>query len=117
MKCVQYNEETLKEAIQILKDGGNAVDASVAVGFALAVTYPYAGNIGGGGFMVIYLAKEKRVTVLNFREKAPAALHPRSYLKNGKVDDSLKGDHGMAVGVPGALAGWSEAAHKYGTRS
>ena len=102
--------------LDVLKQGGNAVDAAVAAAFALNVVEPFASGMGGGGFMVIYLADQKRVTVLNFREKAPAALHPRSFFKGDKVDNSLRGDHGLAVGVPGALAGWNKAVNSYGSR-
>jgi gamma-glutamyltranspeptidase/glutathione hydrolase len=102
--------------LDVLRQGGNAVDAAVAAAFALNVVEPFASGMGGGGFMVIYLAAQKRVTVLNFREKAPAALNPRSFLKGDQVDNSLRSDHGLAVGVPGALAGWNEAVNRYGSR-
>jgi len=100
--------------LDILKDGGNAVDAAVATAFALNVVEPFASGIGGGGFMVIYLADQQKVTVLNFREKAPAAISPHTFLRDGRLDNSLRGDHGLAVGVPGALAGWAMAVEKYG---
>jgi gamma-glutamyltranspeptidase/glutathione hydrolase len=103
--------------LDVLKSGGNAVDAAVATALALNVVEPFASGMGGGGFMVIYLAAQKKATVLNFREKAPAAIHPRSFMKGDEADDSLRGDHGMAVGVPGALAGWNRAVDSYGTRS
>jgi gamma-glutamyltranspeptidase/glutathione hydrolase len=103
--------------LDILKQGGNAVDAAVATAFALNVVEPFASGLGGGGFMVIYLAGEKRVRVLNFREKAPAAITSRTFMKGEEPDDSLRGDHGLAVGVPGALAGWEEAVRKFGTLS
>lgn len=103
--------------LDILKKGGNAVDAAVATAFALNVVEPFASGMGGGGFMVIYLAGEKRIRVLNFREKAPAAVTSRSFMKGEEPDDSLRGDHGMAVGVPGALAGWEAAVRKFGTLS
>ena len=69
----------------ILKAGGNAVDAGVAVGFALAVTYPQAGNIGGGGFMVIHLAKENKSIAIDYREMAPGRAHRDMYLNEEKV--------------------------------
>ena len=103
--------------IQILKDGGNAVDAAVAVGFALAVTYPYAGNIGGGGFMVIHLSNGKSTTI-DFREKAPLKAFRDMYLdKNGNYISSLSKEGGLAVGVPGSVAGLIYALKKYGTMS
>ena len=71
----------------ILRKGGNAVDAAVAVGFAMAVTYPQAGNIGGGGFMVIHLAEENKSIAIDYREMAPAAAHRDMYLnEDGSVD-------------------------------
>ena len=69
-----------KVGVEILKKGGNAIDAAVAVGFALAVTYPSAGNLGGGGFMVIHLANGKNITI-DYREKAPLSAHRDMYLK------------------------------------
>ena len=72
-----------------MKKGGNAIDAAVAVGFALAVTYPYAGNIGGGGFMVIHL-QDGNNTTIDFREKAPLAANKNMFLdKNGKYISAL----------------------------
>lgn len=102
---------------RILRQGGNAVDAAVSVGFALAVTFPYAGNIGGGGFMVIHLA-DGRDICLDFREKAPFAAHRNMYLdQNGKVD-SLKSQLGWSsAGVPGTVAGLIYALEKWGTMS
>ena len=70
--------------VAILKQGGNAVDAAVAVGFSLAVTYPRAGNIGGGGFMMVYIAKEKKTIAIDYREMAPSAAHKDIFLdENG----------------------------------
>ncbi len=103
--------------VEILKNGGNAVDAAVAVGFALAVTYPYAGNIGGGGFMVIHLSNRKSTTI-DFREKAPLKAFRDMYLdKNGNYIPSLSKEGGLAVGVPGSVAGLIYALKKYGTMS
>jgi gamma-glutamyltranspeptidase / glutathione hydrolase len=101
--------------VQILKDGGNAVDASVAVGFALAVTYPYAGNIGGGGFMVIHLNNGKNTTI-DYREKAPLSAHKDMYLdKNGNYISDLSQKGATSVGVPGSVAGLIYALEKYGS--
>jgi gamma-glutamyltranspeptidase/glutathione hydrolase len=101
---------------EILRRGGNAVDAAVATGFALAVTYPAAGNLGGGGFMVIRMA-DGRVAALDYREVAPLAATRNMYIDaNGKLTDkSLVGP--LASGVPGAVAGMAEALHRYGTMS
>jgi gamma-glutamyltranspeptidase/glutathione hydrolase len=102
--------------VAVLKSGGNAVDAAVAVGFALAVTYPYAGNIGGGGFMLIRMA-DGRSTFIDFREKAPGKANRDMYLDaNGKVTrDSLIG--WRAAGVPGTVRGLELAQKKFGTKS
>lgn len=103
--------------VDILKKGGNAIDAAIAVKFALAVVYPNAGNLGGGGFMV-YRSKTGEVNSLDFREKAPATAHKDMYLdKDGNpiTDLSLYGQ--LAAGVPGAVAGMDEAFKKYGTLS
>ncbi|GBD90443.1 gamma-glutamyltranspeptidase precursor [bacterium BMS3Abin04] len=101
--------------VQILKDGGNAVDAAVAVGFALAVTYPYAGNIGGGGFMVIHLNNGKNTTI-DFREKAPLRATRDMYLdKDGNYTPSLSKEGATSVGVPGSVAGLICALKRYGT--
>src|SRR5216683_1428491 len=103
--------------VDVLKRGGNAVDAAVAVGYALAVVYPAAGNLGGGGFMTIQLANGRK-TFLDFRETAPKGATANMYLDaNGNVvkGASLKGH--LAVGVPGTVAGLEYAREKYGTRS
>ena len=102
--------------VTILRSGGNAVDAAVAVGFALAVTHPFAGNIGGGGFMLIRLA-DGRTTFIDFREKAPGKATHDMYLDaSGNVThDSLVG--WRAVGVPGTVRGLELALKKYGTKS
>ncbi|MGA7316586.1 MAG: gamma-glutamyltransferase [Silvibacterium sp.] len=100
--------------VEILKGGGNAVDAAVATGFALAVVYPYAGNIGGGGFMLIHLDNSKS-TFIDYRERAPLAATANMYLDaKGDVipDASITGY--KAVGVPGSVAGMVYAEKKYG---
>jgi gamma-glutamyltranspeptidase/glutathione hydrolase len=102
--------------VDILSLGGNAVDAAVAVGFAMAVTFPAAGNLGGGGFMVIHLAKENRNVALDYRETAPAAATKDMFLDpKGDPDPKKSRDSGLAVGVPGTVAGLALAEQKYGS--
>lgn len=104
--------------VDILKQGGNAVDAAVAVGYALAVTLPRAGNLGGGGFMLVYLNKEKKAIAIDYREKAPAKASRNMYLdKQGNADKQLSRFHGLAIGVPGTVMGLELARKKYGTLS
>ncbi|MFL9669957.1 gamma-glutamyltransferase [Variovorax sp. AB1(2024)] len=104
-----------KVGVDVLKRGGNAVDAAVAVGYALAVVYPAAGNLGGGGFMTIQLA-DGRKTFLDFREKAPLAATANMYLdKDGNVIKGLSTKGHLAVGVPGSVSGMEYAREKYGT--
>jgi len=101
--------------VSILKRGGNAIDAAVAVGYALAVVYPAAGNLGGGGFMTIRFA-DGRKTFLDFREKAPRAATRTMYLdKDGNVIKGLTTVGWLAVGVPGTVSGLEYAREKYGT--
>lgn len=104
--------------LKILKDGGNAVDAGVAVGFALAVTLPRAGNIGGGGFMMIYDAKQGKTVALDYREKAPSSASRDMYLdEDGNAVSDLSRYHGLAIGVPGTVAGLLKALEDHGTMS
>ena len=101
--------------VDVLKEGGNAVDAAVAVAYALAVVYPAAGNLGGGGFMTILLADGRR-TFLDFREKAPLAATADMYLdKNGEVVKGASTTGHLAVAVPGTVSGMELARAKYGT--
>ncbi len=103
--------------VEVLKKGGNAVDAAIAVGYVLAVTYPTAGNIGGGGFMTIRL-KDGTTTFLDFRERAPLASTKTMYLDaKGDIVKGLSTDGYLAVGVPGSVAGFEAARIKYGTQS
>ncbi|MDB5524643.1 MAG: ggt [Rhizobium sp.] len=103
--------------VEVLKNGGNAVDAAVAVGYVLAVVYPTAGNIGGGGFMTIRL-KDGTKAFLDFRERAPLAASKTMYLgKDGNVVKGLSTDTILAVGVPGSVMGLETARTKYGTMS
>ncbi|MFO7258573.1 MAG: gamma-glutamyltransferase [Bacteroidota bacterium] len=100
--------------VEILKDGGNAVDAAVATAFALAVTWPSAGNIGGGGF-IVYRKHTGEVTTFDFREKAPAAATPTMYLdEHGNLIKDLNHLSALAVGVPGTVAGLYDAHRLYG---
>ena len=111
------NELASRVGVDILKRGGNAVDAAIAVAFALAVTHPAAGNLGGGGFMMIRL-KDGRTTAIDYREMAPAAAHRDVYLdKNGNL---IEGEGGSligyrAAGVPGTVRGMELALKKYGS--
>src|SRR5215467_9719188 len=101
--------------MEILKKGGNAVDAAVATGFALAVTHPSAGNLGGGGFMLIYLAdKGGQFTSVDYREKAPEKSTPTMFLTNGEVDPKKSNIGALVIGVPGSVRGFWEASQRYG---
>ena len=112
---VTAREEASKIGIEILKKGGNAFDAMVATELALAVAYPYAGNIGGGGFMV-FRKNNGEVGALDYREKAPIGATRDMYLdKNNNVIEGLSTIGGLAVGVPGTIAGVFEVYEKYGT--
>jgi gamma-glutamyltranspeptidase / glutathione hydrolase len=104
-------------AIEVLKRGGNAIDAAVAAAGVLGVTDPFSCGIGGGGFMVIYLADAKSVVTIDHRETAPAGLSARNFYENGAVvpfADLVTS--GLSVGVPGTVRGWSEALRRYGTK-
>ncbi len=111
------NEVASRVGVDVMKRGGNAVDAAIAVAFALAVTHPAAGNLGGGGFMMIRLRNGK-TTAIDYREMAPAAAHRDVYLdKNGKL---IEGEGGSlvgyrAAGVPGTVRGMELALKKYGS--
>jgi gamma-glutamyltranspeptidase/glutathione hydrolase len=106
-----------KVGVDILRQGGNAVDAAVAVGYALAVVYPAAGNLGGGGFMTIQLADGRKI-FFDFREKAPLTATANMYLDaNGNVIKGLSTHGHLAVGVPGTVSGMEAALKKYGTMS
>ncbi|MBI5464536.1 MAG: gamma-glutamyltransferase [Ignavibacteriales bacterium] len=103
--------------VQVLKNGGNAVDAAVATGLALAVVHPSAGNIGGGGFMIVYTTTGE-VTAFDFREKAPLAAHGKMYLDNNeKYINDLNHEGYLSVGVPGTVAGFDLALKRFGTKS
>jgi gamma-glutamyltranspeptidase/glutathione hydrolase len=107
-----------KVGIDILRKGGNAVDAAVAVGFSLAVVLPRAGNLGGGGFMLLHSVDKGITTAINYREIAPEKAHRDMYLdKDGRVDNNLFNLSYQSVGVPGTVAGLALALEKYGTMS
>src|SRR5947209_6672920 len=102
--------------VEILQNGGNAVDAAVATGFAMAVSYPRAGNIGGGGYMVIHLAERNIDTAIDYRETAPAATTRDIFLDDkGEADPRKSRDSALAIGVPGTVAGLALAHAKYGS--
>ena len=112
--AVSNSTDASAAAVEILKAGGNAVDAAVALGFALAVTWPEAGNIGGGGYMVIKLA-DGRTAAIDYREIAPLAATRNMYVDaNGKLTNRSVEGH-LASGVPGAVSGLSTALARYGT--
>jgi len=101
---------------EMLRQGGNAVDAAVATGFAMAVTYPRAGNIGGGGFMVIHLKERNEDVAIDYRETAPAATTKDIFLgADGKPDTAKSRNSALAIGVPGTVAGLALALEKYGS--
>ena len=101
---------------QILAQGGNAVDAAVATGLALAVVLPRAGNLGGGGFMVIYLKEEDKTIAIDYREKAPSAATRDLFLdENGDYDRKKAQFSLLSAGVPGSVAGFHHALTRYGT--
>ncbi len=114
---VSAREEASKIGVSILQKGGNAFDAMIATELALAVAYPYAGNIGGGGFM-IYRKNDGETGALDYREKAPLAASKNMYLDENKAVVKGKSTIGaMAVGVPGTIAGVFEVHRKFGTLS
>ncbi|MGB9991398.1 gamma-glutamyltransferase [Pseudoduganella rhizocola] len=109
------SEQATQSAITILNQGGNAVDAAVAAAATLGVTDPFSCGIGGGGFMVIYLARDKRVITIDHREMAPAGFKPTVFTENGaEMDFEKVVASGMSVGVPGTVRGWHEALDRYG---
>ena len=102
--------------VEIMKRGGNAVDAAVATGFALAVTLPRAGNLGGGGFMLVHIAKTSETIAIDYRETAPAAATRDMFLDSKGDPDPVKSrDSGLSVGVPGTVRGLALAHEKYGS--
>lgn len=102
--------------VAALKAGGNAVDAACAAALALGVVHPDSSGIGGGGFALVYVAKEKKVYALDFRERAPAAITPAAYLKDGKLVPKLSQEGGLAVAVPGEVRGLEELVKRWGAK-
>jgi len=100
----------------VLESGGNAADAAVAAAFALSVVENQSSGIGGGGFALVWVARERRVHVLDFREVAPAGATSDMFLRGGKPDPALSRRGGLAVGVPGAVKGYAALARRFGTR-
>src|SRR3974377_792945 len=112
---VAQESRAARIGVEILDRGGNAVDAAGAVGFALAGTYPRAGNLGGGGFMLIHLVKGNQDIAIDYRETAPAAATATMFLDNkGEPDPAKSRDSALAVGVPGTVAGLALAQQKKG---
>src|SRR5258705_4357729 len=100
----------------VLRRGGNAVDAAVATGFAMAVTYPRAGTVGGGGFMIIHLPDRQADIAIDYRETAPGAMTRDIFLgPDGKPDIAKSRDSALGIGVPGTVAGLTLALEKYGS--
>jgi gamma-glutamyltranspeptidase/glutathione hydrolase len=112
---VSGSQTASQVGVEIMKSGGNAIDAAVATGFALAVTYPQAGNIGGGGFLVAHFTDGRNITI-DFRETAPAAAYRDMYLdENGEVINDMSLKSHRAVAVPGSVAGLITAWRQYGS--
>jgi gamma-glutamyltranspeptidase / glutathione hydrolase len=113
---VAQEARAAKIGAEFLAKGGNAVDAAVATGFALAVTYPRAGNIGGGGYMVIHLARPNRQIAIDYRETAPKATTPDIFLnEKGDPDPRKSRDSALSIGVPGTVAGLALAHQRFGS--
>ncbi len=112
------NADATRVGVEIMRQGGNAIDAAVAVGLALAVTLPRAGNLGGGGFMLVHLAEEDRTVAVDFREVAPALAHRDMYFgSDGGIDDEEYRFSHKSSGVPGTVAGLDHILREYGTMS
>ncbi|MGS2724110.1 gamma-glutamyltransferase [Porticoccus sp. GXU_MW_L64] len=109
------NAEATQVGLDILKAGGNAIDASVAVGFALAVTLPRAGNLGGGGFMVLHSTEKGGSAALDYREMAPSGVTAKHFLHADGSKDTESSKYWHAMGVPGTVAGMHAAWQRYGS--
>lgn len=115
---VTESKYATQAGLRVLKEGGNAVDAAVTIGFTLAVTFPRAGNLGGGGFMLIYLADSDEIISIDYREKAPLKASQDMFLDGkGNVDKEKSRHSILSVGVPGTVAGLALALENYGTIS
>src|SRR5690242_3712777 len=112
---VAENELAAKAGVEILSRGGNAVDAAVATALAVGVTNPASCGIGGGGFMLIYLARAHSFFALDYRERAPLAASATMYVRNGKTDEELARAGPLAVAVPGEIAGLDAALRRFGS--
>jgi gamma-glutamyltranspeptidase / glutathione hydrolase len=113
------DQDASKVGMQVLNNGGNAVDAAVATAAALGVTEPYSCGIGGGGFMVVYRASDGSVSTIDSRETAPAAFRPDSFIDPGTgqpIPFDERVTSGLGVGVPGTIRGWEQALGKFGSR-
>jgi gamma-glutamyltranspeptidase / glutathione hydrolase len=102
---------------RVLAEGGNAVDAAAATVLTLGVVNPTSSGVGGGGFALVYVAAEKRTYVVDFRETAPAALTPDRFVRDGKLDPGLSRSGGLAIGVPGEIAGLAYLVEHFGRHS
>ena len=108
------NAQASAAGVAALKAGGNAVDAACATALALGVLHPFASGIGGGGFALVYRAKEHSFTAIDFRERAPGGIRPELFVKNGKADPKLSREGGLAVGVPGEVRGLGTMVRRWG---
>jgi gamma-glutamyltranspeptidase / glutathione hydrolase len=108
------NAEASAAGVAALKAGGNAVDAACATALALGVVHPFASGMGGGGFALVYLARERRVVALDFRETAPAGIKADMFLVGGKADPKRSREGGLAVAVPGEVRGLGALVKRYG---
>ena len=109
------HELAAQAGLKVLKDGGNAIDAACAAALAVGVTNASSCGIGGGGFMLIYLARTGKVYALNYRERAPMAVRESMFIRDGKPDDELLRSGPLAAAVPGEVAGIAEALRRFGT--
>lgn len=108
-------EQATRAGLDVFKKGGNAIDAAIAVSFAISVIRPQSTGIGGGGFMLVYSKEHAKTFVFDFRERAPRAAHRDMYVKNGKVVDKLSVDGPLSAAVPGLVAGLIEVHTRFGT--